>query len=107
MASNLTGEEAVAVPPRRIFGGGRLLLSLGLLVLLILCLIFTWATSGALADRSFMKRQQKGRGPAAAQNAVVDLQPWQTAQALAALAVTSEEIEYARDAERLADHEVD
>jgi small-conductance mechanosensitive channel len=107
MASNLTGEEAVAVPPRRIFGRGRLLLSLGLLVLLILCLIFTWATSGALANRSFMKRQQKGRGPAAAQNTVVDLQPWQTAQALAALAVTSEEIEYARDAERLADHEVD
>lgn len=37
----------------------------------------------------------------------MDLHPWQTAQALAALAVTAEEIEYARDAERLADHEVD
>src|SRR6202044_2852208 len=38
---------------------------------------------------------------------LVDLQPWQTAQALAPLAVTAEENEYARDAERLADHEVD
>ena len=39
--------------------------------------------------------------------ALVDLGPWQTAQALAPLAVTTEEKEYARDAERLADHEVD
>ena len=35
------------------------------------------------------------------------MSPWQTAQALAPLAVTAEETEYARDAERLADHEVD
>ena len=33
--------------------------------------------------------------------------PWQTAQTLASLAVTSEEKEYAREAEHLADHEVD
>jgi small-conductance mechanosensitive channel len=38
---------------------------------------------------------------------VVDLSPWQTAQALAPLAVTAEETEFAHDAERLADHEVD
>ncbi|HEY1949148.1 MAG TPA: mechanosensitive ion channel domain-containing protein [Bryobacteraceae bacterium] len=105
MASNLTGEESAAAPPHRIFGRGRLLFSLALLALLILCLIFTWATRDALANRSFMKRQQKG--PAAAQDTVVDLRPWQIAQALAAQAVTSEEIELARDAERLADHEVD
>ncbi len=37
----------------------------------------------------------------------VDLAPWQTAQTLASLAVTAEEHEYAREAERLADHEVD
>ena len=37
----------------------------------------------------------------------MDLTPWQTAQTLAALAVTAEEIEYARGALRLADHEVD
>jgi hypothetical protein len=37
----------------------------------------------------------------------VEVRPWQTAEALAALVVTAEEAEYARDAERLADHEVD
>ncbi len=35
------------------------------------------------------------------------MQPWQTAQTLASLAVTAEETQYAREAERLADHEVD
>jgi hypothetical protein len=37
----------------------------------------------------------------------VNVRPWQTAQALAPLAVTAEEAQYARDAERLTDHEVD
>ncbi|WP_263351597.1 mechanosensitive ion channel domain-containing protein [Acidicapsa acidisoli] len=40
-------------------------------------------------------------------NTLVDLRPWQTIEALAPLAVTSEENEYAHQAERLADHEVD
>jgi small-conductance mechanosensitive channel len=44
---------------------------------------------------------------AGASRSLVDLQPWETAQALAALAITAEENEYAREAERLADHEVD
>lgn len=39
--------------------------------------------------------------------AIVDIKPWQTAQALAALAYTAEEKEFAQEAERLADHEVD
>src|SRR5260221_4109532 len=38
---------------------------------------------------------------------MVDQRPWQTAAALAALAQSAEEKELARDAERLADHEVD
>ena len=51
---------------------------------------------------------RKGAPPASGgEQAVVDLSPWQTAQALAALAVTTEERQYARDAQRLADHEVD
>jgi len=41
------------------------------------------------------------------QKTLVDLRPWQTAEALAPLAVTAEETEYAHEAERLADHEVD
>ena len=42
-----------------------------------------------------------------ARKTIVDLRPWQTAQALAPLAVTAEEKEFARNAQRLADHEVD
>src|SRR5215469_3763133 len=38
---------------------------------------------------------------------VVDQRPWQTAATLAALAQSAEEQEFAREAERLADHEVD
>jgi hypothetical protein len=37
----------------------------------------------------------------------VDLRPWQTAHALAGLAITAEEKEFAIQAERFADHEVD
>lgn len=37
----------------------------------------------------------------------MDLRPWQTARELAGMAVTAEERQYAREAERLADHEVD
>jgi small-conductance mechanosensitive channel len=38
---------------------------------------------------------------------VVDQRPWQTATTLSALAQSAEEKEFAREAERLADHEVD
>ena len=38
---------------------------------------------------------------------IVDQRPWKTAQTLAPLAVSAEELEFAREAERLADHEVD
>ncbi|MGB7265991.1 MAG: mechanosensitive ion channel domain-containing protein [Terracidiphilus sp.] len=54
---------------------------------------------------SFLNGKVGGRGAGA--QSLVDLQPWQTAQALAPLAVSAEENEYAREAERLADHEVD
>jgi small-conductance mechanosensitive channel len=37
----------------------------------------------------------------------VDQRPWQTAKTVAALAVSAEELDLAREAERLADHEVD
>lgn len=49
--------------------------------------------------------RQANRPGVLTQNAPVDVGSWQTAQALAPLAVTAEEAQYARDAERLADHE--
>jgi small-conductance mechanosensitive channel len=55
-----------------------------------------------MADLSFLR----ARGGAAG-SSLVDQSPWQTAQTLASLAVTAEENEYAREAEHLADHEVD
>jgi hypothetical protein len=59
-----------------------------------------------MASLPFLKRQAKARN-VASPKALVDVRPRQTAQALAATVVTAEETEYARDAERLADHEVD
>lgn len=107
MATNPAGQEPLANSRSRILGRVRLLFALGLLALLILCLIFSWITRDAMANLPFTSGQHKGHGPAGGQNTLVDLLPWQTAEALTALAVTREEIEYAREAERLADHEVD
>ena len=75
---------------------------ISLLALLVLCIVFSWTTRGAMA---FSERQNARLRKD--EQSLVDLQPWQTAQALAPLAVTAEENEYAREAERLADHEVD
>jgi small-conductance mechanosensitive channel len=78
---------------------------LALLALLIVCLVFSWTTRDAMAHLQFL-RAQKGAS-AGNKNALVDLSIWQTIQALAPLATTTEEKEFAHDAERLADHEVD
>jgi small-conductance mechanosensitive channel len=91
----------------RIFGGTRLVIFLALLMLLVLCLAFAWTTRGAMANLPFLTRQSGARRRVNVRKALVDISPWQTAQALAPLAVTAEEIGYAREAERLADHEVD
>lgn len=82
----------------------RVLLLLVLLTLLAVCFVFSLFTRGAVSHLPFFN----GRSSvSAAPSSLVDLRPWQTAQTLAALAVTSEENEYARQAEHLADHEVD
>ncbi|MGA2570910.1 MAG: mechanosensitive ion channel domain-containing protein [Terracidiphilus sp.] len=87
----------------RLFGKTRLLLLCALLAMLIVCTVVSWTTRGAMA-----LLDGKGKSPSqGAAQSLVDLQPWQTAQALAPLAVSAEENEYAREAERLADHEVD
>ncbi len=65
---------------------------------LVVCLITGFLTRDAMNNVSFRRGQSAG---------IVDQRPWQTAQSLAPLAVSSEEQRYAREAERLADHEVD
>jgi small-conductance mechanosensitive channel len=92
-------------PHERFFGKTRLVLLCVLLALLGLCLVFAWTTRGAMATLSFL-RSQAG-GIAGARTTLVDQRPSQTAQALAPLAVSAEEKEFAREAERLADHDVD
>jgi small-conductance mechanosensitive channel len=69
--------------------------------LLILCVVGSVMTRGAMENLPFLK------GGGDVQGGLVDQRPWQTAEALAGLAVSAEERVLAREAERLADHEVD
>lgn len=93
--------------PRRnhVLGRARLISLLTFAVLFVLCLVFSWNAripmGGSGANRA------SGAARAGARRNLVDLSPWQTAQTLAALAVTAEEVDFARDAMRLADHEVE
>jgi small-conductance mechanosensitive channel len=106
MATNLTAprtQESTAM--QRVLGRSRFISLLVLLGLLVVCLAISWTTRDAMAHLPFLKGQQAQLGPSS-QTTVVDLHPWQIAQALAPLAVSSEEVEYAHEAERLADHEV-
>jgi small-conductance mechanosensitive channel len=89
-------------------GRTRLLLIACLLAMLVLFLALAWATRDALAELPFLTRQQADASrPASNGSTHVDLGPWQTAHGLAGLATTAEEKEFARQAERFADHEVD
>ena len=89
----------------RILTRPRILLIGILLVLLALCLVFAWTTRDAMRNLPSLSRSgSKSRG---ATTSLVDQSAWQTAQALAPLAVSVEEIRYAHEAERLADHAVD
>jgi small-conductance mechanosensitive channel len=60
-----------------------------------------------MENLAFLRQSNGAPAATSGRKSLVDISTWQTAQALAALAVTAEENEYARDAERLADHEVD
>ncbi|HUN86943.1 MAG TPA: mechanosensitive ion channel domain-containing protein [Terracidiphilus sp.] len=100
----------MAIPPiaslaggtsvERVFGRTRFISLLLLIALLLMVAGFSFTTRDAMSNLSFL-RNKGGK------KTLVDLSPWQTAQALAPLAVTVEEHQDARDAERLADHEVD
>ncbi len=92
---------------KRVFSRGSLIFLLAMAALLVLCLAFSWTTRDSMAHLSFLSGQGNVRSVGKSQTTLVDLHPWQTAEALAPLAVTAEETEYAHEAERLADHEVD
>jgi len=71
-------------------------------VLLVLCIAALWWTRDSMAH---LPSRQGRRGAAA--HTLVDQRPWGTIAALAPLAVSAEEQALAREAERLADHDVD
>src|ERR1017187_7804759 len=66
------------------------------------CLLASYLTRGAMAHLPL----RNGQG-GAEQQGLVDESPWQTVAALVPLATSTEEKGLAREAERLADHEVD
>jgi small-conductance mechanosensitive channel len=77
------------------------------LVVVVVCLIGTFMTSGVMQHLPFLHGQTGGWNAILRPYGIVDQRPWQTAKTLAPLAVSAEELELAREAERLADHEVD
>jgi len=78
-----------------------------LAALLAVCLTFSWRTRDAMEHLPFLGGGSAAQSAGPTTKSIVDLHTWQTAQALAPLAMSAEEVELAREAERLADHETD
>lgn len=78
-----------------------------LLFVLVATLIGAFMTRGVMAYLPFLQAKKGNWNGAYVPLGIVDQRPWQTAATLAALAQSAEERKLARDAERVADHEVD
>src|SRR5262245_31961199 len=85
----------------------RVLAVLIILAALIATLAGSFRTSGVMSYLPFLQAKKGDWTGAYVARGIVDQRPWQTAATLAALAQSAEERELAREAERLADHEVD
>jgi small-conductance mechanosensitive channel len=77
------------------------------LIVLALALTGTFLTRGVMEYLPFLQAKKGNWSGEYVSRGIVDQRPWQTAATLAALAQSTEEREFAREAERLADHEVD
>jgi small-conductance mechanosensitive channel len=77
------------------------------LIVLAVTLAGAFLTRGVMEYLPFLQARKGNWTGAYVPHGVVDERPWQTAATLAALAQSAEERELAREAERLADHEVD
>ena len=84
----------------------RVVIVLILLIVLAATLGGAFMTRGVMAYLPFLQARKGSWTGAYVPLGIVDQRPWQTAAALAALAQSAEEKKFARDAERLADHEV-
>ncbi|HET8965725.1 MAG TPA: hypothetical protein VFN20_05900 [Candidatus Acidoferrum sp.] len=85
----------------------RLVIVLVMLIVLAVTLAGAFLTRGVMAYLPFLQARKGSWTGAYVPPGVVDQRPWQTAATLAALAQSAEERKLAREAERLADHEVD
>src|ERR1035437_10017853 len=85
----------------------RMLILLVMLMVLAVSLAGAFLTRGVMTYLPFLQPRKGSWTGAYVPHGVVDQRPWQTAATLAALAQSAEEKEPAREAERLADHEVD
>ena len=85
----------------------RKMIVLIMLLVLAVTLTGTFMTRGVMADLPFLQARKGNWTGAYVPLGIVDQRPWQTAATLAARAQSAEEKKFARDAERLADHEVD
>src|SRR3989442_8396354 len=85
----------------------RIVIVLIMLIVLAVTLAGAFLTRGVMAYLPFLQARKGNWTGAYVPHGVVDQRPWQTAATLAALAQSAEEREFAREAERLADHEVD
>jgi small-conductance mechanosensitive channel len=84
-----------------------MLIVLVLLIVLAVALSGAFLTRGVMAHLPFLQARKGNWTGAYVARGIVDQRPWQTAATLAPLAQSAEERELAREAERLADHEVD
>src|SRR5690348_9711790 len=85
----------------------RIAIVLIMLIVLAVTLAGAFLTRGVMAYLPFLQARKGDWTGAYVPHGVVDQRPWQTAATLAALAQSAEERELAREAERVADHEVD
>ncbi len=85
-----------------LLSNGRALLIVIPALVLTFCLMANYSTRDSMADLHLSRRSG-----AQSSEGLVDQSPWKTAEALAPLAESVEEQRYAREAQRLADHEVD
>ena len=85
----------------------RKVIVLVMVILLAITVAGTFLTRGVMAYLPFLQARKGSWTGAYVPLGIVDQRPWQTAAALAALAQSAEEKKLAREAERIADHEVD
>jgi len=85
----------------------RMVTVLTILTVLVATLAGAFLTRGVMSYLPFLQAKKGDWTGAYVPLGIVDQRPWQTASALAALAQSAEEKDLAREAERLADHQVD